>query len=450
MNRRKKFRILLAPLDICDIFQCLKGGFEELGHRAEFVNLGVAKKQGLASSTPWAIQYFHRKYHAVIDATDAKIIGYASLPKLYANLEFLVARWILLFWMLTHFDVFLFKSGESFWGSCFDQRILRLFGKQILHAFYGSDERPNYLAPDIEGTESPQALYDNVKRKRQTLDFLRQFADITISNPLSAQFQSGQFCITQALGIPIDDEKLSARHSVINCEERVPGHIRILHAPSSPALKGSNVFRNIIRRLKEQDRKIQYIELTGRTNAEVMKEIELCDFVIDELYSDSFAAVFATEALALGKPVIVGGYGLEELTKHIPSETAAPSLYCHPAEVPTVLERLVDDYEFREQSRLAAEAFSDKCSATQVAARFIKLFDGTAPAAWFMNASNVRYVKGVGASEAIIAVRIKKLTEAYGEPALFLEDKPELKVTVLDFANQTKPNCFAQEKQAAT
>ena len=57
-----------------------------------------------------------------------------------------------------------------------------------------------------------------------------------------------------------------------------------------------------------------------------MKEIELCDFIVDELYSDSFAAVFAMEAVALGKPVIVGGYGGEELKRHIPAEGRDPNI----------------------------------------------------------------------------------------------------------------------------
>ena len=175
-----------------------------------------------------------------------------SVRHLFIKIRFVVARWLLLAWILAKFDVFLFKSGESFWSSCLDQRILRIFGKRIVHAYYGSDERPNYLAPDIDGHEDVESLRANVQRKKAALDFARKFSDITISNPLSAQFHQGEICILQALGIPIGSKKLEARHSVLGCADKRPGYVRILHAPSNPELKGSNVFRNEIKHLKEK------------------------------------------------------------------------------------------------------------------------------------------------------------------------------------------------------
>jgi hypothetical protein len=430
--RHKPQRILLAPMDICDIFQCLKSGFEELGHKAEFVNLSVSKKDGLTTSTPWPITNFHRRYHCIHTPEKSDRFNFALL---HAKFSFLIARWLLFIWMIAKFDVFLFKSGESFWSSCLDQRILRIFGKLIVHAYYGSDERPNYLAPDISGFEDIQTLRDNVRKKKEKLKFIQQFARITISNPLSAQFQEGQICITQALGIPIDRKKLDARHTVTNYAESLPNHIRILHAPSAPALKGSDVFRTNIEWLKKKGYKIQYVEITGRSNAEVMKEIDLCDIVVDELYSDSFAAVFAMEAIALGKPVVVGGYGRDELTRHIPAKAAAPTLYQHPDEISDILEKLVANREFLKNAQKTVQGFSKNCLAKSVASRFIQVFDSTAPASWFMNASDIRYVKGVAAPEDKIARRIQNLIEAFGESALCLDDKPSLKKKMIAFAS---------------
>ncbi len=60
--------------------------------------------------------------------------------------------------------------------------------------------------------------------------------------------------------------------------------------------------------------------LTGRPNREVIVDLSKCDFVIDQIYSDTLMIGFACDAASLGTASIVRGYGLEELKQFVPSE----------------------------------------------------------------------------------------------------------------------------------
>ena len=426
----KPLRILLAPLDICDIFECLKHGFTALGHEAHFVDLSDAAVGGLSRETAWPVRAFHRAHHR---AQQTRAMARWQPQRMLSWVQYHVARAVLVLWALFRIDVFIFKSGESICASHIDQRLFRAFNKLIIHAFYGSDERPPYLNPGVNEVGDADRLVQKVRAQRVRMDALRAYADITICNPLSAHFQTGRICVSQVFGTPIDQNKLAARHGVVAAEPSVPDHVRILHAPSSVDLKGTDVVRREIAALKQRGYPIQYIEVTGRSNAEVLKEIELCDFVVDELYSDDYGAVLATEAVVLGRPVIVAGYGREELDRFVPAETVLPALYGHPDDFAAVLEKMVADPAFRAEQRRKAEAFAPRRHAISVAERFVQLIEGKAPDDWFFDAGELRYVQGVAGHETQIMRRIGQLVDAFGSGALCLDDKPQLRDRLVAF-----------------
>lgn len=424
-------RILLAPLDICGILRGLKHGFTALGHEAHFIDLSDSAVVDLSRETAWPIRAFQRAHFR---ARETRLIGKWQPQRTRAWLQYHVSKAVLTLWALFRIDVFIFKSGESIYASRIDQRLFRAFNKVIIHTFYGSDERPRYLSPGVNDDDNADQLAQRVRAQRERLDSLRECADFTICNPLSAHFQTGRICVSQVFGTPIDQNKLAARHGFVEAEPSMPGHVRILHAPSSVDLKGTDVVRREISALKERGYPIQYIEVTGRSNAEVLKEIELCDFVVDELYSDDYGAVLATEAVVLGRPVIVAGYGREELDRFVPPEAALPALYAHPDDFATVLEKMVADPVFRAEQRRNAEKFAPHRHAISVAERFVRLIEGKAPDDWFFDAGAIRYLHGVAGHETKIIRRIGQLVDAFGSGALCLDDKPQLRDRLVAFA----------------
>ena len=91
--------------------------------------------------------------------------------------------------------------------------------------------------------------------------------------------------------------------------------IRILHSPSSPEVKGTYLIRQAINALKAKGYPIDYVEIMGKPNTVVIAELEKCDFIVDQLYSDTPMSGFATEAAFFGKTAVVGGYGWQEVEK---------------------------------------------------------------------------------------------------------------------------------------
>lgn len=73
--------------------------------------------------------------------------------------------------------------------------------------------------------------------------------------------------------------------------------IRIVHAPSSPFIKGTPLVRAAVLRLKREGHKFDYIELHGAKNTEVMYQLKYAHIVMNEFYAH-VPGVFGVEAMA--------------------------------------------------------------------------------------------------------------------------------------------------------
>ncbi len=87
--------------------------------------------------------------------------------------------------------------------------------------------------------------------------------------------------------------------------------IRILHAPSSPVPKGTQVVRTVIRMLQNEGFKFEYVELTHSPNSQVMQKLQESHIVINELYA-FMPGVFAIEAMAMSCVVLTRADSLYE------------------------------------------------------------------------------------------------------------------------------------------
>ena len=79
--------------------------------------------------------------------------------------------------------------------------------------------------------------------------------------------------------------------------------IKILHAPSSPVPKGTQVIRTVIRMLQNEGYVFDYIELFNVPNSEVLTHLQESHIVINELYA-FMPGVFAVEAMAMSCVVL--------------------------------------------------------------------------------------------------------------------------------------------------
>ena len=73
--------------------------------------------------------------------------------------------------------------------------------------------------------------------------------------------------------------------------------IRVLHCPSSPIIKGTQVIRTVVRQLSQKGFDFEYVELSNVPNSIVMSELSKSHIVINELYSEALG-IFALEGLS--------------------------------------------------------------------------------------------------------------------------------------------------------
>ena len=85
-------------------------------------------------------------------------------------------------------------------------------------------------------------------------------------------------------------------------EAQPQGPLRVLHAPSHRAIKGSDAIEAAVRACR-REAAIELVTVSGRPHDEVLAAVAGSDLVVDQLNSET-PGVMSAEAMALGKPVV--------------------------------------------------------------------------------------------------------------------------------------------------
>lgn len=363
---------------------------------------------------------------------------WAEIGGLRATSEvlFFKALWVLLHrvvgWMvflrcLSAYDAFIFTFGHSFTGGRLELLLLRLLRKKVVFIYAGSDSRPPYL----DGGSVPASLDSSgvarivrmSRKKFRMVRFQEKYADYVVNSPSSAQFHSKKFINWFSMGVPVP-------FAASGCKplKRSDGVIRILHSPSNPLAKGSDLIKAAVESLSKKGHRIELVLVSGLPNSVVRESIESCDFVVDQVYSDSPMAVFAAEAASFSKPAVVAGYYAQKICSVVSPENMPPSLYVMPDKLESAIEKMISSSEFRETlGRQANEFILKRWSCIEVAKRYSDLLAGNAPEAWYFYPSCLNYVGGWGVSADRIKSVVSQIIENYGAEALFLDDQPILR-----------------------
>lgn len=336
----------------------------------------------------------------------------------------------LFLWAAVRHDVFVYAFKSSFFEFR-ELALLRLLRKRIVFVFQGSDIRPSYIdgsemAADREATI--ERCIHLTRRKRDALDRIERFAHTIVSLPTYSQLLRRPFVSFISIGIPypIPDTPVVAPSD---------GLVRILHSPSHPEAKGTSRIRAAIEVLRAEGLPIDYVEITDQPNDRVLSALARCDFVVDQLYSDTPMSGFPTEAAAFGKPAVVGNWDWEAALEHLVPDDVPPTHRCHPDELEEAIRRLVVDADYRRNLGDRARRFvADRWSPHAVAARYVELFDSGAPQEWTCHPAEIRYVYGVGLEQDRVRALIRGVVDHAGVEALLVDDKPELRQRLLEFA----------------
>lgn len=305
-------------------------------------------------------------------------------------------RFHLFLWAVRHHDVFVFSYGNSFSNSSLDLILLRLLRKRIvMFVAHGSESRPAYMdgahwSAAIQSDDPIHTVRNIARRQCRKMRRIEVISNCVIAHPLTSQFLSRRSVNSSCIGLPVPQIHYSSR-------EKVSSSFKIVHAPSNRRAKGSDLIRDEVLDLSRIFPEIQYKELFGISNAEVLNELATADLLIDQLYSDTVLAGVGVEAASFGVATFVCGYGFEELRSHIDSALLPPAFTSHPDVFKQSLAELLEDKEAIYAMGASAKNFVTSIwSIEQVSQRFLDVAIGHVKEEWIFDPSKISYSCGSG------------------------------------------------------
>lgn len=420
--------VLIGFTEISGYFHNLREGLEAQGYRCDFIEL-VPHPFGYRDAVlPGGLIV------PLIRAIKGKgnTIQSLALKRILALVSGLLMV-PLFFSAVVKYDVFLFTYGNSFFTANLDLVILKLLRKRVVMPFLGSEVRPRYIDGFLEFSDVEE-MNASTQQQRKKIRFIERFSDVIINNPAAGHFQEKPFVNFFSLGIPQgwDDSSEPGETEMISGADTIDrrasadGRVRILHTPSVRVGKGSDMIRTIIRQLGTKY-PIEYTEITNRPHAEVLERIRTSHIVIDQAYSDTPMAAFASEAAWFGVPAVVGGYYSAIIGDEVDEEFIPPSRYVPPEELESAVESLIVDAAARiELGQRARRFVRTRWSRDEVASRYAQIIRGDIPSEWWFDPNRMTYLYGCGLSRDQAIARISAMIATYGPAALGLGDKKNL------------------------
>jgi len=425
---RKQLRVFIGIRETAGYFRGLERGFADIGINARFYNL---------SPNPFGYGGQGRQSVAarVLRLRDAPPRTWRARAWALALLLNRTARSMrtafLLPWALIRYDAFVLGGDQRLLGGL-ELPLMRALKRPVVFVFNGTDHRPPYLSgrwirqSEVVGT---QRMARDTRIAFQRVKQAERYAAAIVALPSSAQFHELPFVNFLAAGIPVAPNPNAVQDQPAS---RGNGVVRVLHAPSYPIFKGTEVIRRAVDDIRRQGVQIEYREISGKPHAEVLSALRWADFVVDQVYSDTPMAGFVTEAAHYGKPAVIGGYYARHLPQEVPPDHVPPSLFCLPDELPQALATMATDKEFRLRMGTSARQWvTERWSPAAVAGRFVRLLAGEIPDEWMVEPKNLSYALGWGVPEGEVRRALTRFVADHGVEALRLAHNPRLQQSVL-------------------
>jgi hypothetical protein len=180
----------------------------------------------------------------------------------------------------------------------------------------------------------------------------RQNIDLCATDPEMILFSRKYIDKNHLFRQPIDFTRLPTRKK----NER--NHLRFLHVPTEPWVKGTDIINLTMERFKNQGYSFEYESVRNLEQDKFYEKLNNCDVYIDELKCGSHG-VTAVEAMALGKAVIT--YIREDLLPTYPRDL--PIINSNPTDffmtIQSILSGRIDVVDVGERSFVYAKTMHD-------------------------------------------------------------------------------------------
>ena len=289
--------------------------------------------------------------------------------------------------LATRASGFIYVSGEGYLHAEYDQRayefaFLNRHGIRIACYFTGNDIRSPRLMKQLErdtgrpniGTylgevnrvfDSPG--YDDVKRR--LAEAANRYADVVFNAEMDQQsYLEGDvhpFFYFQADAEVTDD---------LSKFDRLERPV-VLHAPSSPILKGTQVVRAAIAELRAEGYDFEYLEIVRAAHSEVLEALSRAHIVLNEFYS-YVPGVFGIEAMASGCALLTSAD--ERLDPQLPEGSNSAWLVTEHHQIASNLRALLDDPELARRTAVEGRDWVRRHAVASVTGKAVADILGTA------------------------------------------------------------------------
>ena len=381
---------------------------------------------------------------------------YGKLARLLSVILFEILRLVFFLIQLTRFDTYYFGFGVSLLRGNIDLQILKLFRKRIVvNLAHGSEMTPSYLDGALLNArlEMPplKSLIRSTKKKKRCVEKFEQHADLIIGSPLSSSFLAtkpyidiirlGRTCQAQNI---VNLMKIRSKYDAQRSLDASSNLIRVLHIPSHAPGKGTHLIRSAMQQVMSESAGVRYEELSGLSNNEVLKRLSEADLLVDQVFSDLPLSGVGMEAMVLGVPVLVSGYGLLDLSLRYTRDEFPPSIICDPGDLVKEIKFLVNNQKILKERGKAGQKFvHSNWSRENVSARYAYLLTGKLlPSAWWHDPKNHCYLYGYGLQKNKVEQIIGDLVKSHDLTAMSLTHRPDLQAELIKLVPK-------QVKQAA-
>lgn len=213
-------------------------------------------------------------------------------------------------------DIFHFHFGTSLTFDHLDLLLIKELGKKVIMQYWGSEVRTYSKAKEINPYIK---LKDNDEKLiRKELELVSENIKSCIVDYELAEYVKGYYEDIHYSKVSIDLKKYKVKNIKNNKK------ILIVHAPTSPEVKGTKYILEAIKGLKN-NYEFDFKLVEKMPHEDAIKIYEEADLIIDQILIGSHG-VFAVEAMALGKPVIcwISDFMKSKYPKELPIISANP------------------------------------------------------------------------------------------------------------------------------
>lgn len=247
------------------------------------------------------------------------------------------------------YDCFHFHFGHSILN-CTELPVYRKCGKRVFFEFHGSDLRDQERFCRISGMVFEPSEATSPKLHERNHKICKTADGIIVHDDELIPYLDKDCAPVYVVPLRVDIARFEPAYPKPDAKV-----IRIVHAPSKRAIKGTEYVLTAFNRLKEKYRNIELILVEGKTQQEAFEIYKTADIIVDQLLVGTYG-VFAIESMAMGKPVIT--YISDTMKERLPAEL--PIVSANTQTVTEAIETLILDGEMRKNRGMAGRKYVEE------------------------------------------------------------------------------------------